>query len=106
MTLKDYQMGWWIRLQAFAWANKGVLPADLNKLARLAGAEDTALFKSEVDAVLFEYELVDGQQVNAKMAAHWADAQELTKKRVKAGKARAEKARALSTPIEEEEAAA
>jgi hypothetical protein len=106
MTLKDYQMGWWIRLQAFAWANKGVLPADLNKLARLAGAEDTALFKSEVGAVLFEYELVNGQQVNAKMAAHWADAQELTKKRVKAGKARAEKARALSTPIEEEEAAA
>ena len=105
MTMRDYQLGWWTRLQAFAWLNKGVLPSDPDKLARLAGAEDTALFKAEMNAVLFAYELVDGQLVNEKMAAHWVEKQELTKKKVKAGKARAEKARALSTPIDEEVAA-
>jgi hypothetical protein len=106
MILKDYQMGWWIRLQAFAWANKGVLPSEPDKLARLAGAEDAALFKAEMDAVLFEYELTDGKLVNAKMAAHWEEKQELTKLKVKAGRARAEKARARNMPPIEEEVAA
>jgi len=105
MTMKDYELGWWTRLQAFAWLNKGELPCDPNKLARLAGAENTELFKAEMNAVLFDYELVDGKLVNAKMAAHWTEKQELTKKRVKAGKARAEKERARSTAIDEEVAA-
>jgi hypothetical protein len=79
MTLTDRQMGWWVRLNAYAWMNKGVLPNDPEKLARLSGAEDKDLFKTEMHTVLFEYEAVDGKLVNHKMAEHWQEKQELTK---------------------------
>jgi hypothetical protein len=79
MTLTDWQMGWWVRLNAYAWMNKGVLPNDPEKLARLSGAEDKDQFKTEMHTVLFEYEAVDGKLVNHKMAEHWQEKQELTK---------------------------
>jgi hypothetical protein len=104
MALTDRQMGWWVRLNAYAWMNRGVLPNDANKLARLSGAEDRELFKKEMQAVLFEYEEVDGQLVNQKMVNHWNEKQELTKKRVKAGRARAEKERAKILTITQEAA--
>ena len=95
MALTDRQMGWWVRLNAFAWMNRGVLPNDPDKLFRLSGAENKELFKTEMHTVLFEYEAMDGQLVNKKMAEHWQEKQELTKKRVRAGRARAEKAKQI-----------
>jgi hypothetical protein len=106
MTLTDRQLGWWTRLSAFAWMAKGVLPSDMDKLFKLSGADDRELFNREIKAVLIHYQQnADGELVNAAMAKHWNEKQQLTKKRVLAARAR-QKAKAMpSLPTEQRIAA-
>jgi putative DNA primase/helicase len=54
--LKDYQVGWLIRLMVLAWMNHGYLPNDPTNLAKLAGAGSAKKFKNEVATVLQFFE--------------------------------------------------
>jgi hypothetical protein len=89
--MTDYQIGWCIRLRASAWLNGGFLPADQDRLWRLAGAKSKRAFDRDCELVLKEYaEVVVGGECKLKheqLAAQYADTLELWLKVTAAGQA-------------------
>ena len=77
MLMTDYQTGWYIRLKALAWQNGGFLPADMEKLYKLAKAKSKKAFERDCELVLDGYETVNHNGVemlkNPRMAAQYAD---------------------------------
>lgn len=75
--MTDFQTGWHIRLTAFAWRRGGFLPADTNKLFKLAKAKSKKAFENDCGLVLEEYEPVTVNGVsmlkNTRMAAQYAE---------------------------------
>jgi Bifunctional DNA primase/polymerase, N-terminal/Primase C terminal 1 (PriCT-1) len=63
MLMDDAQTGWCIRLIVCAWERRGYLPADMNKLWKLAGASSKKVFERRCELVLAAYEVVimDGE---------------------------------------------
>jgi len=57
--MTDVQTGWYIRLKAFAWDDGGFLPADHDRLWRLARAKSRKVFVRDCELVLAEYDLVE-----------------------------------------------
>lgn len=55
--MTERQLAWWLRLRCFAWQAGGYLPADTDKLAKLARASAKP-FQKDSDVVLAEYERV------------------------------------------------
>jgi hypothetical protein len=103
-VMEDFQLGWWIRLRVSAWLNGGFLPADTNRLWRLARAKSKKAFESRCDLVLSEYEQVNVDEVpklkHPHLAAAYADKlQEWNKKREAGEASRAARlAEAKNTP--------
>jgi|SRR5579859_5432915 len=56
--MTDVQTGWYIRLRAFAWRAGGFLPADHDRLWRLARAQSREIFDGDCELILEEYEEV------------------------------------------------
>jgi len=89
ILMTDYQTGWYIRLKALAWSQGGFLPADRNKLWRLAGAKSKKAFDRDCDVVLSEYIEVDVEGVrrlrHPKLTHEYANALEKWMKQKEAG---------------------
>ncbi len=72
--MNDYQTGWYIRLLTFTWQKGGFLPADHNKLWKLAKAKSLKAFEKDCDLVLAEFEMgEDHTQKHVKMATEYAN---------------------------------
>jgi len=71
--MTDYQRGWYISLLAACWKSAGYLPSDPDKLARIADADDRERFKSEMQEVLWNFDVCDDevQIVHLRMNADW-----------------------------------
>lgn len=95
--MTDAQTGWYIRLKAYAWDKGGFLPADIDKLWKLAKAPSRKRFERDCDLVLDEFVHVieDGEPLlkHPEMAAEYANKLELWMKKKDAGDAAEEKRR-------------
>ena len=91
-SMIDHQVGWYINLLAACWKRSGFLPKDLDKLARIARAEDRDRFRAESAEVLWEFEPHhDGVQiVNPRLNAEWHEAAVIVEQNRIAGKKSAE----------------
>ncbi len=89
--MNDAQTGWYIRLKAFAWCSGGFLPADHDKLWKLAKARSKKAFERDCQLVLTEYvpAEMDGESKlkNPAMAAKFADTLQKWMQTIKAGEA-------------------
>jgi hypothetical protein len=92
-ALLDYQEGWRIRLQAYAWRGKGILVNDPDILYKLSGASSKPRFKKEMSKALFDFEVVQeggqSQLVNFEMVRQHAEATEAWNQKSAAGRASA-----------------
>jgi hypothetical protein len=90
--MEDYQLGWYLRLRVSAWLNGGFLPAEPDKLLKLARARSKEDFQNDSDLVLADYEEVELDGIrklkDAQMAATYADKLEDWMKKKDAGEAR------------------
>lgn len=88
-SMIDHQVDWYINLLAACWKRSGFLPKDLDKLARIARAEDRDKFKVESAEVLWEFEQChDGVQiVHPRLNAEWHEAVANLGQKSNAGKA-------------------
>jgi uncharacterized protein YdaU (DUF1376 family) len=73
LAMTDYQRGWYISLLAGCWKNAGYLPSDPVKLARIARADDPGKFQTEMQEVLWGFEVCDNevQIVHSRLNADW-----------------------------------
>jgi uncharacterized protein YdaU (DUF1376 family) len=88
-TGNDFQRGWFIQLLASAWEHGGTVPADENKLWKLAGAASKEVFAAEGQSVIDEFELLtlpSGAQmlVHPWMAQHYVAQAEKYRQRCEA----------------------
>lgn len=76
-AMKDNQLGWYIKLRLSAWQNGGTLPADPEKLWRLAGARSRRSFEKDCALVLASYERVtlggEERLIDRELAAQYAE---------------------------------
>jgi hypothetical protein len=91
VLMDDAQSGRYIWLKAWAWRNGGYLPADMDKLWKLAKARSKKSFEKSYELVLAEYELVEvggeNKLEHPKLAASYAKTLELWMKKKAAGEA-------------------
>ena len=98
MSMTDYQRGWYISLLAACWKRGGFLPSDPDKLARIAGAEDRAKFKTEMQEVLWGFDVCDNEveivhlRLNADYAEKIAGMEQCSNAGKKSAASRAKKA--------------
>jgi uncharacterized protein YdaU (DUF1376 family) len=92
-VMSDAQTGWYIRLMVYAWQSGGFLPADKNKLGKLAHARSLATFKKQCDLVLEDYDEleVNGEQllINQGMFDLWTEKYAIWMEKKRAGEASA-----------------
>lgn len=92
-VMSDAQTGQYIWLKAYAWQRGGFLPADKNKLWKLAHASSKRAFERDCDLVLAEYEEVDmdGERLlkNQAMVEEWTRSYAAWQVKVQAGQASA-----------------
>jgi hypothetical protein len=90
MLMDDAQTGWCIRLMVFAWEQQGYLPADMNKLWKIAGAKSKKVFERRCDLVLAAYEdlVIDGRHLlrHSVLADQYVMKKELVAQKIKAAR--------------------
>jgi uncharacterized protein YdaU (DUF1376 family) len=93
MLMSDYQIGWHLLLLSVAWNAGGYLPADMDKLWRLARAKSKKAFERDCALVLAAYEevMIDGipRLRHKRLADLYVETLELWMKKKEAGLARA-----------------
>jgi|SRR6266850_303920 len=93
-TLTAAQLGWRIRLMAFAWQNRGSLVNDADALFKLANADNKKQFKKSYRRALYDFEAVtrDGESclVNHAFAEQYAEKMDGWNQKREAGRARAQ----------------